>query len=327
MSSDPVPAGQGQARTWKESVYAGLRLLVQRFSRSAQQREVIALLNQIFARQQEIITQQQHERKWRSNLRDQVNAVLRRQIMSGTELAQPYWLSAQRFRLRSQNEEDGVTLALLTAAGVTTRRFVEIGSGSSGGNSAVLAFELGWTGLMVEASKRKTDKLRQAIAFNPGVTVVQAFVTPAKFNGLLRAHGCKGEVDFMSIDIDSTDYWLLDTLHVCSPRVLVMEYNALFGSDRALTLPAEGLPARRPKGYFGASLAALEKKAREKGYRLVHCDHYGVNAFFLRNDVAPQIVGQTPAAAFRPMLGADDEERVLDVFALIEEQRLPLVEV
>jgi hypothetical protein len=327
MSSDPVPAGQGQVRTWKESVYAGLRLFVQRFSRSAQQREVIALLTQILARQQEIITQQQHEKKWRSNLRDQVNAVLRRQIMSGTELAQPYWLSAQRFRLRSQNEEDGVTLALLTAAGVTARRFVEIGSGSSGGNSAVLAFELGWTGLMVEASKRKTDKLRQAIAFNPGVTVVQAFVTPAKFNGLLRAHGCKGEVDFMSIDIDSTDYWLLDTLHVCSPRVLVMEYNALFGADRALTLPAEGLPARRPKGYFGASLAALEKKAREKGYRLVHCDHYGVNAFFLRNDVAPQIVGQTPAAAFRPMLGADDEERVLDVFALIEEQRLPLVEV
>ena len=40
------------------------------------------------------------------------------------------------YRLTSQNEEDGITLALFDEIGVTSRRFVEIGSGLSGGNSA-----------------------------------------------------------------------------------------------------------------------------------------------------------------------------------------------
>jgi len=38
--------------------------------------------------------------------------------------------------------------------------------------------------------------------------------------------------------------------------------------------------------YFGASLEALVKLAREKGYRVVGCNYAGVNAFFVRNDVA-----------------------------------------
>ena len=37
--------------------------------------------------------------------------------------------------------------------------------------------------------------------------------------------------------------------------------------------------------YFGASLTALEKLAREKGYSLVACNYTGVNAFFVRNDL------------------------------------------
>jgi hypothetical protein len=33
----------------------------------------------------------------------------------------------------------------------------------------------------------------------------------------------------LSIDIDSYDYWILDALTVCSPRILMLEYNARFG--------------------------------------------------------------------------------------------------
>ena len=343
-------------RSWRDTLLRPFRLIAQRFTESAEHREIVALLQQVIAEQQrqekkwramfkdqlsvqqrdlltlvqQVATRQQQELKWRAIFRDQLNALIRKQAVAGTDLAQPYWLAAQRFRLRSQNEEDGVTLALLNAAGITNRRFVEIGSGSSGGNSAVLAFELGWSGLMVEASERKAASLQRKIAFNSGVTVAQSYVTPETFNELLSGHGITGELDFMSIDIDSTDYWLLDALHACSPRVLIVEYNALFGPSRAVTLPAAGLPEHMPKGYFGASLSALEKKAREKGYRLVHCDTVGVNAFFLRNDVAPQIAGVAPSVAFRPLLERTDlegAERTIDVFALIAANALPIQEV
>jgi hypothetical protein len=98
-----------------------------------------------------------------------------------------------------------------------------------------------------------------------------------------------------------------------------MEYNALFGPERAITLPAEGIPEALPKGYFGASLTALERKASAKGYRLVYCDETGVNAFFLRHDVAPHIAAVPAAVAFRPArahLGVGGAQATpIDVFA------------
>ena len=83
-------------------------------------------------------------------------------------------------------------------------------------------------------------------------------MTPECVNDVLSDHGVTGEVDFLSIDIDSTDYWLLDAVTVCSPRLLVMEYNALFGPERAVTVPLAPIPKGAPKGYSGASLCALD---------------------------------------------------------------------
>ena len=43
--------------------------------------------------------------------------------------------------------------------------------------------------------------------------------------------------------------------------------------------------------YHGASLAALRKLGREKGYTLVHAESYAPNAFFLRdNELPPDFV-------------------------------------
>ncbi len=120
-------------------------------------------------------------------------------------------------------------------------------------------------------------------------------MTPANVNALLAEHGYDGEVDVLSIDIDSYDYWILEALTVTSPRILVLEYNALFGPDRRVTIPLDQPLDATPKGYNGASLAALTTLAPRKGYRLVTCENAGVNAFFLRHDVAPDVPAVTPA--------------------------------
>ena len=320
-----VESGHAQpSRAWHEIARAAARWLWQRVSPGARQhRDTMTMLHEIAVRQKQ-------DRTWQKIFRDQLSALVRHQFLAGTEIPDPYWLRAQRVRLRSQNEEDGITLALLRAAGVTNRRFVEIGCGKTGGNSAFLAFDCGWTGLMVDVTTSKVASLRRALAFNPGVTVIKALVTPENLDRLLAKHGCAGEVDFMSIDIDSIDYWLLDALTVCSPRLLVMEYNVLFGAERALTLPPTGVPSPRPKGYFGASLPALEKKAREKGYRLVMCEGAGVNAFFLRDGLAPHITGLTPAQALSMVERSgptDGVEGPVDIFTAMEELHLPIVEV
>ena len=263
--------------------------------------------------------------------RRQLNALVRRACLTDAELPHPSALSIHRFRIRSQHEEDGITLALLRAAGVRHRTFVEIGCGSTGGNSAMLAYELGWSGLMVDASKKAVEGARQLFQFNPGVRVVKARLETRTVDAFLVRQGAAGEVDFMSIDIDSFDYWLWNAITACTPRVLVMEYNGLFGRERAVTVPDVPRPPVAPKGYGGASLAALEKLARAKGYGLVLCEDAGINAFFLRDDVAPEVPRLSAAQAFRSQLSSydavGDSVHDVDIYAAASGAGLLLVDV
>jgi hypothetical protein len=282
-----------------------------------------------------VASAQKQEAKWRMAFRRQVNALVRRAFLSDAglphALPHPMAIGAQRFKLRSQHEEDGITLALLRAAGVKHRTFVEIGCGSNGGNSGILAYELGWSGLMVDANRKAADGARLLFQFNPGVQVVKSRLESRTIDEFLTRHGVAPEVDFMSIDIDSFDYWLWEAITVCSPRVLVMEYNGLLGRERAVTVPDGPRPPVAPKGYGGASLAALEKLGRRKGYGLVLCEDAGINAFFLRNDVAPEVPRLTAAQAFRAQLtsydAASDVEKDVDLYAAITRAGLPLVDV
>ena len=89
--------------------------------------------------------------------------------------------------------------------------------------------------------------------------------------------------------------------------------------DPEFTRDKSELPAKR---YYGASLAAFEQLGREKGYRLVMVEPSGVNAFLLRNDVAPEIPA-SPARALCPHPGADAQP-LFDQFATAG---LPLVDV
>ena len=277
-----------------------------------------------------LLAAQKQDEKWRSVFRRQMNALVRHLYIEA-DVPAPYAIAGRRFRLRSQNEEDGIILALLRAGGLKTRRFVEIGSGSTGGNAATLAADFGWSGLMVDASRKAIEQAKTTFAFNRGVKAVRAMVTPVTINELIAEHGFTGEIDLFSIDVDSIDYWLLEALTVCSPRVLIMEYNALFGPTRAVTLPNAPKPENAPKGYSGASLAALEKLARRKGYRLVLCEESGINAFFLRDDVAPDVPGLTAAEAWRPWLDKHDvtglKHKDIDIDTVVRDAGLPLVEV
>jgi hypothetical protein len=268
--------------------------------------------------------------KWRKIFNNQVNALVRHVCLPLDRLAVPFALNARRFRLRSQNEEDGILFALLERAGWGTQRFVDIGSGKSGGTAASLAHECGWAGLMIELSATAVDLARRKFAGNRGVTVISERVMPDNVNAILTRHGYAGEVDLLSLDIDSYDYWVFDALTATSARVLVLEYNALFGPDRRVTIPLEQSIDSTPKGYGGASLAALAQLAARKGYRLVTCENTGVNAFFLREGVAPEIPAVSPVEAFKPLrsrVDLDDAEVVADIYGTARRLNLPLVDV
>jgi hypothetical protein len=249
-------------------------------------------------------------------------AIVRKLYLDGVELPPPYDVLSQRFRIRSQNEEDGLLLALFKRIGTTNRRCVEIGCGSNGGNSGFLVQECGWTGLMVDANRASIATVRVRYAGH-AVTIVKHRVTREDVNPLLTVNGFTGELDLLSLDIDGNDYWVWEAITVCSPRVVVLEYNWLFGPDRAVTVPYDAdfkVGTSGTRSYRGASLAAFAYLARRKGYRLVATER--VNAVFLRCDVAPEIPAIAVAQGFRP---PNNVARAQDAFAKIENAGLKLV--
>jgi len=250
-------------------------------------------------------------------------AIVRRLYLDDTDLPHPYDLLSERFHYRSQNEEDGLLLALFKRIGMTDRRCVEIGCGVNGGNSGFLVQECGWSGLMVDADRRKIATITERFAGH-AVIANKHRITVENINGVLQMHGFTGEVDFLSIDIDGNDYWIWEALTACSPRVVALEYNWLFGPERAVTVPYDPqfrLSESATRAYRGASLAALTQLSQRKGYRLVASER--VNAFFVRKDIAPQIPAIEVRRGYRAPKGADVE----DVFSKIQQAGLSLVEV
>jgi hypothetical protein len=273
------------------------------------------------------------ETKWRGHFTGKVDALLRRCYLAEL-LADEYPASllSQRFKLMSQNEEDGVTLAMLKLAGAPNKTFVEIGSGASGGNSGMLAQEFGWRGLMVDIEEAKIDKARARFGANAKVSFEAIAVTPENINDLIERQGLAGEVDLFSLDIDSLDYWVLEAMTACRPRVMIIEYNGNFGSQRSVAIARETDMSRAVKGFHGASLVAMTKLAAAKGYKLLACDESGTNAFYMRTDLHPEIAPVPAEIAFRPMRDSADPLRESlrapkALEAIARERGLRLVEV
>ena len=273
---------------------------------------------------------EQHEDVFRQlrHLQSGIDGLVRAAYVDPSSLPYPERLTAGRFRLLSQNQEDGMLWSLFQQIGTTTKTFVELGSGATGGNAAMLAGEFGWTGLMVEGDQGKVEYAGRRF---PRAKAVCAWITPETVNDLLERNGFAGEVDLLSVDVDGVDYWVWQAIAVCSARLVMLEYNSMFGPDRAVTVPYDPKFNRRDHRfcYYGASLSAMTQLSATKGYRLVAVEPTGVNAFFLRNDVAPEIPACDPAHVYRIPDKYNEliREKQLDVFKWARESGRELVDV
>jgi hypothetical protein len=194
-------------------------------------------------------------------------------------------LASCELRAFSQNGEDGVIAEIFARIGTTDRRFVEFGvEAGIEANCVMLADVLGWSGVFIEGDPGHHRRLAGKYAANRRIRTRQAFMTPENVETVFAEEEVPPEFDLLSIDVDSTDYWIWDAIHHYSPRVVVIEYNAALGLERRLVQP-------RDWGHWsgtdasGGSLPALEALGLAKGYRLVHTEMAGCNAFFVREEL------------------------------------------
>ena len=189
-------------------------------------------------------------------------------------------------------------MGIFSIIGVKKFNFIEIGvQDSIECNSTNLLLNLNWSGAQFEGCKESYEDGKRFFK-KKGVKknqcqLINKFVNAENVNSLIKT-GIKGEIDFFSLDIDGNDYWVWKSISIIKPRLVVLEYNASFGEKSSLTIPYNSKFVWDNKDekrfFYGASLKALKKISKKKGYNLVCVDSKGINAFFVRKDLVKNTV-------------------------------------
>jgi hypothetical protein len=200
------------------------------------------------------------------------------------------------FRVFSQWGEDGIIEWLVSHVPLPNHRFVEFGvEDFREANCRFLMRNRNWKGLVLDSNADYIARLRsQPGMWMHDLTALPAFVTAENINRLISDAGFSGPAGILSVDVDGNDYWIWQAIDCIAPAIVICEYNSLLGDTRPLVVPYdpdfERLKAHPSGLYFGASIAALWHLAAAKGYSFVGTNSNGINAFFVRDDLAGPVL-------------------------------------
>jgi hypothetical protein len=210
------------------------------------------------------------------------------QILASPRYQDPKRLNRYESKVFSQNGEDGVTLEIFRRIGTTNQIFTEFGAADGAENNTVLFLNAGWSGLWIDGDRNLVDRTRRNFApeIQAGrLQAVHGFITAENIETYFSNAKLPPEFDLLSIDIDRNDYWVWKAIQHYKPRVVIIEYNGMFPPAVEWVVEYAANQWWDGSSHFGASLAALEKLGKEKGYVLVGCETSGTNAFFVRADL------------------------------------------
>ena len=190
---------------------------------------------------------------------------------SDQESVEEWAKGIQGGRVFSQSGEDGAIEAVFDRIGTTDKIYVEFGVGDcTECNSRNLRENKGWDvqrSLLLDGGFEDAEiNLHKAIFF------------PDNILGLFAEFGVPRHFDFLSVDTDSYDFFMLETILEAgySPRAIMVEHNVNFEITEAKSIlpPEKGEPWQFWAGdtYMGMSLLAAKLLLQRFHYSVVWCN-------------------------------------------------------
>ena len=191
------------------------------------------------------------------------------------------YINKYEYKINSQNNEDGLIDYIFSKI-ENSKKFLEVGFHYNECNSLNL-IRNGWNGTLIDSDNKICDKMRLYInqCFpNQKINIVNEFIKKFSLKQIIE----NNNFDFLSLDIDGNDYWIVKELNLSKIKLICCEYNPFFGRDASVTIEYNEDHSYKPDFYFGASLKAFTDLLKEKKFELIAIDSSGTNAFFINKD-------------------------------------------
>ena len=188
----------------------------------------------------------------------------------------------------SQNGEDGIIEKILGELEVNTGTVIEFGAwdGLYISNVYKLWKHGNFNAILIEGDKDRANSFNDI----PGkASMFNYLISPDKnsnnsIDNILNEIGYSDETKenlvLMSIDVDSCDYYIMESMEKYMPMVIIIETNNSFG-------PAEVYKTNNS----GCSMRAVWDLCKIKGYSMVA---YTANAILVRNDLIEKLKEHDP---------------------------------
>ena len=200
------------------------------------------------------------------------------------------YLEEAEFQVYSQFGEDGIIQWLIHNVEIENKTFIEFGvEDYSESNTRFLLMNNNWTGFVMDGSEENIKRLKNWKYFwKYDLSAKAAFITKENINELITEAGYSGDIGILSVDLDGNDYWILNSITCVTPRILICEYNNIYGADKKVSIPYDEqfvrTKAHYSNLYWGGSIAAFRDWAEKKDYYYMGSNSAGNNAFFVRKD-------------------------------------------
>ena len=159
------------------------------------------------------------------------------------------------YRITSQNNEDGIIEHIFSKIS-NNKFFVELGFDFFECNSLNL-IKNGWNGLLIDADENVCLKIERCLKFfypKNNVKILNEKINRENINELIFSNINQNQIDFLSIDIDGNDYWVLEKIDTNKISVICSEYNHWIGNNTRKVMPYDKNFTYKYDYYCGASL-------------------------------------------------------------------------
>lgn len=198
-------------------------------------------------------------------------------------------LAASPIDAGSQGGQDAVLSQLIAKVGTTNKQYVEFGFDSNehcingGGSNTCLLKQQGWFGLLMDGGHE-----------NPAINLHKHLITSRNIVHLLGQYGVPHDVDYLSVDLDTADLWVVRSILLAGyrPRIFSVEYNAHFPWELAITFPDPATMNTTLRGWSGS--CAMGASAHAFALLFGQFDYVpvgvvvGMDLFFMPRSVASE---------------------------------------